>query len=117
MYSLYLRSRGLDVTDATDVDDALRRAAEADVIVTGLGLPEGFNCDGTLLIRCLRGNPATNAKPIIVLTAAVFEADRSRAEAAGCTAFLGKPCMPATLLDEISRLIRSRSPLRSDPRH
>jgi CheY-like chemotaxis protein len=67
-------------------------------------------------VRRLRADERTKGKPIIVLTARVFEPDQVRAHAAGCDIFLPKPCLPDTLVDEIRRMLAVRSrPVRTRP--
>jgi CheY-like chemotaxis protein len=46
----------------------------------------------------------TKRTPIIVLTACVLHSDYEAAVAAGCDAFLRKPCAPDELLRQIRRV-------------
>src|SRR5205085_582242 len=78
-------------------------AVTADVIVTGISVPGPF--DGVELVRRLRANEPTRHKPILVLTASAFAPAERRADAAGCDAFLPKPCYPDKLLAEIRRVL------------
>ena len=103
MYAMYFRARGFDPTELDDADEAFERAAQADLIVTGIRVRA--RSDGLALIDRLRKHPATRAIPIIVLTAHAFDEDRARAEAAGCDCFLAKPCAPDVLVAEADRLI------------
>jgi CheY-like chemotaxis protein len=103
MYAMYLRARGFDPTEVDDADEAFERAAQMDLIVTGIRL-KAFN-DGLALIARLRQHAPTRAIPIIVLTAYAFDEDRERAQAAGCDSFLAKPCAPEVLAAEAHRLI------------
>jgi two-component system cell cycle response regulator DivK len=102
LYSEYLAALGHTCIPATNVTDALAAASAADVVVTGILLPG--SADGIELVTALRANRSTRRVPIIVLTACAFEAERRRAEAAGCDAFLAKPCLPSELHDEIRRV-------------
>jgi len=106
MYTEYLRTCGFVLVIAETTDDGLARAVEADIIVTGIRVP-GV-CDGVELVRRLRHADETRRTPIIVLTACVFNPDRQRALAAGCDAFLAKPCLPDRLLAEIRRALMLR---------
>jgi two-component system cell cycle response regulator DivK len=110
MYEEYLRARGFKPLVTDNGDEALRRAAEADVIVTGVRL--SGTLDGIEVVRRLRQDDRTKEKPIVVLTATTFAADRERAVAAGCDAFVLKPCLPDTLVETIQR---ARA-MRTDPR-
>jgi CheY-like chemotaxis protein len=105
MYAEYLRASGLRPVEVGDTADAIRRAARADVIVTGIRLAGPF--DGIELVRRLRVNAATHLKPIIVLTACAWDGDRRAAERAGCDVYLTKPCLPDDLLREVQRLAQS----------
>ena len=103
LYSEYLTLQGVDCVAVTTVPDAVAAASRADVVVTGIQLPG--TADGIALIQQLRGDDRTRHLPIIVLTACVFETERQRAHAAGCDAFLGKPCLPSDLHAEIRRIL------------
>ena len=103
LYAEYLRARGQNCIPLTDVAAALPAAAAADVVVTGILLPG--SADGVELITGIRAQERSRRVPIIVLTACAFDAERLRAEAAGCDAFLSKPCLPSELYAEIERLV------------
>lgn len=105
MYAIYLRARGFDSIEMDDPEAAFDRAAQMAVIVTGIRIRQP--ADGIAFIRRLRQHAPTRRTPIIVLTACAFDEDRARAVAAGCDAFLAKPCAPDTLLAEVSKLIES----------
>jgi two-component system cell cycle response regulator DivK len=105
MYAEYLRVSGLRPVEVGDTADAIRRAARADVIVTGIRVAGPF--DGIELVRRLRMTPTTRLKPIIVLTACALDRDRRAAEGAGCDVYLTKPCLPDDLLREVERLAQS----------
>jgi CheY-like chemotaxis protein len=104
LYAAFLRlQNGVACALAQTADDGLARAAEADVIVTGIRIHGSF--DGVELVRRLRAGERTRRKPIIVLTACAGAVDRHRAEHAGCNLFLLKPCLPEELLRELRRLL------------
>jgi two-component system, cell cycle response regulator DivK len=106
MYTEFFRFVGLHPLEANSPEEALRVAAEArpHVIVTDLLLPGSMN--GLELTRRFRQLPETRAVPIIVLTGSGRPLDREVAFSAGADVFLTKPCLPQTLVDEISRLLR-----------
>jgi len=106
MYAEYLSACGFAIQTATTTDDALSRATDVDVVVTGIRVSGPY--DGVELVRRLRSADATKQLPIIVLTACVLNSDQVRAEAAGCNEFLAKPCLPDRLADEIRSLIGAR---------
>jgi two-component system cell cycle response regulator DivK len=103
MYADDLRTCGFTVQTAKTTDDGLICAGEADVIVTGICVPGSF--DGVELVRRLRKSDKTKTTPIIVVTACAFEPYKQRAHAAGCSAFLPKPCLPERLVDEIQAVL------------
>jgi two-component system cell cycle response regulator DivK len=110
MYAMYLRARGFDPIEVDDADEAFARAAQMDLIVTGIRLKAP--ADGLGLIVRLRQHEPTRSLPIIVLSACAFEEDRTRAKAAGCDCFLAKPCSPDVLAAEARRLIARAAQLR-----
>jgi two-component system cell cycle response regulator DivK len=100
MYAECLRTRGFAVLTANTTDEGLRRASDADVIVTEIRVSGSF--DGLDLVTRLRHADPTKQTPIIVLTACLCEPDRQRVYAAGCDVFLQKPCLPEQLVDVIN---------------
>jgi CheY-like chemotaxis protein len=104
MYAEYLATARCVVDEAEDGREALAKAIarQPSVIVTETRLPgiSGFD-----LCALLRSDPQTLHIPIIVVTADAYTTDQHRAQLAGADAVLVKPCLPATLLEEIQRLI------------
>jgi CheY-like chemotaxis protein len=100
-----LTTKGFDVRAAADGLQALADAQtfSPDVILMDLGLPE---IDGWECMRRLKGNGATRAIPIFVLTAHALVGDRERALAAGCDAFDTKPIDFTRLLEKLQELLR-----------
>jgi two-component system, cell cycle response regulator DivK len=109
MYAEYLSHMGLTALCVQDATDALRLAARADVIVTGILLPGAL--DGCGLIAALKSNPATQRIPTVVLTVCAWIHEEERARRAGCNVFLSKPCLPQTLFREIRRALDARPSL------
>jgi two-component system, cell cycle response regulator DivK len=103
LYTEYLEGQGARCIPVTTAEDALTVAPRADVVVTGILLPGSE--DGVALTARLRADERTRHLPIIVLTACVFENERQRAREAGADAFLGKPCLPSELYEEIRRVV------------
>jgi CheY-like chemotaxis protein len=102
MYRMYLRHAGCKVRTARDGHDAIT-AANAwtpDVIVMDLMMPA---LDGWTASKWLKSSPTTAHIPIIALSAA--PSAREDARAAGCDAFLAKPCQPDLLWWEIQALL------------
>src|SRR5262249_30217742 len=82
-------------------------ARSADGMVTEMRAHGTF--DGITLVKRLRAREASRQATIIVLTACVFERDEQLAFAAGCDAFLRKPCDPEALVQTINRLLMRRT--------
>lgn len=102
-YAEYLRFHGFRIQEAGTGEEALAKARRAhpDVVLLDLRLPD---LDGIEVTRRLRASWRRQT-PIIALSACVFGSDVASALAGGCTAFLGKPCLPNEVLAEIRRLL------------
>src|SRR5262245_5164584 len=103
-YALYLRYRGYRVAEAEDGRQALEQAFKnrPDLIVMDLSLP---GLDGWQATRTLKGDPRTRDIPVIALTGHALEGQSESARAAGCDAFITKPCEPNVLEAEIRRIL------------
>jgi two-component system cell cycle response regulator DivK len=103
IYRMYLKAQGCGVLTARDGDVALRKAARVrpDVIVLDLAMPR---TDGWTAAKRLKREAETRNIPIIALSA--VQTSRQSARAAGCDAFLAKPCLPELLWCEIRLLLR-----------
>jgi two-component system, cell cycle response regulator DivK len=108
MYAEYLRASGFHAIEISNTAGALVLAVTADVIVTGILVDGPF--DGVELVRRLKADDRTMHKPVIVLTGCAFDRDEQRARAAGCDAFLVKPCLPSLLVAELGRVLAGRLP-------
>jgi two-component system, cell cycle response regulator DivK len=103
MYAHLLRSAGFEVRLAADGDEALAAADQRpDLIIMDLAMP-GLN--GWEATRRLKTGERTKDIPIIVLTAHALDHYRDVAVAAGCDAFLSKPCAIEDLVSEVRRLL------------
>jgi two-component system cell cycle response regulator DivK len=107
VYAHYLRYKGYRVEEAEDGHQALEKAARyrPDLIVMDLALP---GLDGWEATRRLKGDPQTREIPVIALTGHAMEGQSDRAKAAGCDAFVVKPCEPSQLENHIRALLASR---------
>jgi two-component system cell cycle response regulator DivK len=103
MYAEFLRRHGYAAVAVSTAAEALTIGPRADVIVTALLLPG--DTDGVEFIARLRRLAPATHTPVIVVTACAWQSDFDRAVAAGCDAFLAKPCAPETLLSEIRRTL------------
>ena len=112
---LLLEARGHEVIEASNGEEAVRRATEAppDLVLMDLNMPV---VDGFEATRRLRATRATCDIPIVALTAhMVDETWRDRALSSGCDACYSKPLdfesIDAMLrLDECSARARACEP-------
>ena len=107
MLARRLERRGYQVVIALDGDQGVRLAQEEapDLILMDMSLPV---LDGWEATRRLRALPATQAIPIIALTAHAMAGDREKAVEAGCDDFDTKPIDLDRLLKKIERLLAGR---------
>jgi DNA-binding response OmpR family regulator len=101
----YLEKAGWQTKVISSGADALAAARHSppDLIVLDLMLP---GLDGLEVCRALRGNPATAAIPIIMLTARAEETDRIVGLEIGADDYVGKPFSPNELVARIRALLR-----------
>jgi CheY-like chemotaxis protein len=103
IYHAYLAQAGCRVRTANDGQDAIEKAMRwtPDVIVMDLAMPR---MDGWTASKWIKTTPATKHIPIIALSD--VQMARNEARAAGCDAYLAKPCLPDMLWWEIRALLR-----------
>ena len=104
IHSAFLQRMGYRVLEARDGSEAVRLANEMrpDAILMDLALPV---LDGWGAIEALHGDPDTAGIPIIVLSSENDPTCRERAHAAGCAAFLSKPCGAKKLAASMARVV------------
>ena len=94
-----LARMGAEVIEAANGAEAIAHASRAPThvhaILMDLHMPE---IDGLEATRRLRSQPSTAHLPIIALTAAVLDAERAQAHAAGMNGFVSKPAGEGDLL-------------------
>ena len=107
MFTEFLSFSGYRVAQATTGKEALERAFSLlpDLILMDLSLPE---LDGLEATRCLKKDERTKRIPVLALTGHAVAGHSRDARAAGCAAFLTKPCLPEVLLGEIRRVLDTR---------
>jgi len=105
MYAEYLTKNGFRVAEAADGAEAVRltKQLRPQVIVLDLHMPRLGGIEATRLIR---QDAKIRNTPILVLTA--DDTQEQEAQTAGANAVCVKPCMPATLISHIRRLLRQR---------
>jgi DNA-binding response OmpR family regulator len=93
-----LRGAGWEVDAVADVDAALERAAEADVIVSDVMLP---GRDGLDLVRAVRHDASGGLVPIILVTARAGPESAVDGLSAGADDYVVKPFAPAELVARV----------------
>lgn len=103
IYSEFLRANHFTVFTAPDGRAGLKKISELrpDVIVLDLAMPR---VDGWTVLQQVRESSIT-AEIAVVVVSAVTDA-RDAAFAAGCDAYLAKPCPPETLYLQSRALLR-----------
>ena len=79
------------------------RSKPADLVILDLMLP---GMDGLLVCQAMRGDPATAAIPIIMLTARGEESDRVSGLELGADDYVTKPFSPKELVARVGALLR-----------
>ena len=104
MLARRLERRGYQVVVALDGAQGLQLAqAEApDLILMDMSLPV---LDGWEATRQLKSQPATQAIPIIALTAHAMSGDQEKAIAVGCDDYDTKPIEFSRLMEKIQALL------------
>ncbi len=110
MYAEYLIACGYHVVEAEDGRFALAKVfgERPDALVTETRLP---GVSGFELCQLLRNDPQTAALPILCITSDSSPIERQRAETAGASAILVKPCLPEALCEEVDRLTSASEPV------
>jgi len=108
MLSRRLQRRGYEVLTAVDGESglALVRTAGFALVLMDMSLP---GIDGWEATRQLKADPATQAIPVIALTAHAMAGDREKALAAGCDDFDIKPIDLDRLLGKIAALLEGKA--------
>jgi len=106
-----LAFEGYRVLKADDGEKAAASVQEdpPDLILLDVDLP---GIDGLTLTKRLKGDPPTADIIIVALTAFAMKADRQRAIAAGCDAYVTKPIntreLPAQIADLLQRRVKTK---------
>ncbi len=99
-----LEPLGFELIEATNGQEGLDKAiaTQPDLIMTDLVMPI---MDGFEVVRYLRKLPEFEHKPIIAVTASVFDYDQEQSYAVGCDAFVPKPFKATILLDYLQQFL------------
>ena len=101
---LLLTKHGYEVLEAVDGEDGVTMAEEMhpDLILMDIQLP---GVDGYEATRRIKGNPALQKIPIIVVTSYALSGDDAKAFAAGCDAYVAKPVNLRKLLATVREFL------------
>lgn len=109
-YAEFLERGGFRVAQAGTAEDALEQLSSVvpDVVVTDIALP---GRDGFSLATELQCSARTRGVPVVAMTAYWATDVHERADRAGITSILLKPCQPEHLIAELQRVLqRTRLP-------
>ena len=104
-----LRDRGHRVRESGNALETLPIAREQPPALLIVDLWPFISASLQMIAR-VRHDAAITGIPVIVLTSALASRYRERAFAAGCAAYLEKPCPAAAILGEIGRLLAPSAP-------
>jgi two-component system, cell cycle response regulator DivK len=98
-----LESRGYDVVEACDGQEALNliEQAQPDILLLDIGMPK---MDGFAVVQKIRTNPRLANLPVLAVTAYAMQGDREKVLDSGFDGYLSKPINPKTLDQELKRL-------------
>lgn len=98
------RVRGLEVIEADDGVDALRKlvGTKLDIILTDINMPV---MDGLKLVRRVRSDEALKHIPIIIITTEGAVEDRMRAIELGANAYITKPIQAPQVIAKVKELL------------
>jgi two-component system, cell cycle response regulator DivK len=104
LYRHYLTMEGYRVEEASDGREAIETTerVQPDIVLMDLSMP---HMDGWEATRRLKANARTARIPVMALTAHAHPAEKARALACGCDAFVTKPCLPQDLAVCIAQLL------------
>ena len=104
MVAFTLRRAAYDVLEAENGDQAIKLIGEKpiDCLITDVNMP---GMDGMELVRRMRENPLHRTMPILMLTTTFDGSNKGKAIEAGATGWLGKPFLPADLIEAIAKIL------------
>ena len=104
MVAFSLKAAGYQVVEAVDGQDGLDKAKNqvVDLVLTDQNMPR---MDGLSLIKLLRGLPAYQKVPILMLTTESSDEMKSKGRAAGANGWLVKPFDPQRLIEVVKKVI------------
>ncbi len=104
MVAFTLQRAGYEVLQAENGVLALAviEKNQIDCLITDVNMPD---MNGYELIRRLRDTAAHRTTPILLLTTTIDSGGKETAQGAGATACLGKPFLPAELIEVVSGML------------
>jgi two-component system cell cycle response regulator DivK len=98
--AMLLRHSGVHVLEADTGEEVIRlaHAARPRAIVMSTTLR---GVDGLRALEVLKDHPATARIPVVVTSSVCGDEHERRARAAGCAAYLLKPCPPRRVMEEV----------------
>jgi two-component system cell cycle response regulator DivK len=109
LYAMVLRHAGFEVLEAETGEEAIRLAfACRPVAVVMAAVMRGVN--GFRALEVLKDHRDTERIPVLVVSSVCGDGHEERARAAGCFAYLMKPCSPRCLLNEVRRCTAAPHP-------
>ncbi len=115
LISRRLKRRGFEVVSAADGAAGVETAARVvpDLILMDIGLPI---LDGYEATRLIKGDPKTQAVPIIGLSAHAMSGDAEKALEAGCDDYDTKPIDWPRLLAKVQKLLEEAAKKSAEPK-
>src|SRR5437588_1012960 len=101
-----LTAMGFSVAEAVTAEEGLEivRARTPNLVLMDVHLP---GMDGITALRHLKQDPATQAIPVVAVTASSMPQERTRIVSAGFDGYLTKPLSVREFLTEIKRILGS----------
>ena len=105
-----------ETLSASDGEAGLKLARRElpEVIVCDIQLPR---MDGYQVVRALKSDAATQAIPVVAVTAFAMVGDKERIMRAGFDGYIGKPIVPETFVPQIEQFLKTKSGAQPVPTH
>jgi len=98
------RIKGLNVVEADDGVDALKKLAERrfNILITDINMPL---LDGLKLVAMVRKDDVHKNIPIVIITTEGAQEDKQRALALGANAYITKPARAPEVITKVRELL------------
>lgn len=103
MVAFTLRRAGYEVLEAENGEQALSAIGQTsiDCLITDVNMP---GMDGMELVQRMRADQVHRTLPILLLTTTFDGSKKNSAFEAGATGWLGKPFLPAELIEAVAKI-------------